>query len=111
MPSGHGDHAAEDEREQQHEHDRLQRHVEQLLGDLPDVREVAARDQQRVDGERGHAATSCERGPGRLGVPGQRQEDVVERRLAALHVDRVDARGIERADDVDEAGRARAAAR
>ena len=32
-----GDGAAEDEREQQHEHQRLQGDVEQLLGDLPDV--------------------------------------------------------------------------
>ena len=42
------DRAAEHVREQQHEHQRLQRDVEQLLGDLADVLDVAAREHERV---------------------------------------------------------------
>ena len=57
VAAGDGDHAAEDEREQQHEHQRLQRDVEQLLGDLADVLEVAA-------GQREAVATASQRGAG-----------------------------------------------
>jgi hypothetical protein len=46
--AGDVDHTAEHVGEQQHEHQRLQRHVEQLLGDLPDVLQVAARERERV---------------------------------------------------------------
>ena len=49
--AGHVDHAAEDVGEEQHEHHRLQRHVEQLLGDLPDVLEVAAGEREAVEQE------------------------------------------------------------
>ena len=65
VAAGDVDDAAEDEREQQHEHDRLQRHVEQLLGDLADVLEVAAGQREAVrhepagaDGERAHQAAT-----------------------------------------------------
>ena len=44
----HRDRAAEHVREQQHEHQRLQRDVEQLLGDLADVLDVAPREHERV---------------------------------------------------------------
>ena len=42
------DRAAEHVREQQHEHQRLDRDVEQLLGDLADVLDVAAGEHERV---------------------------------------------------------------
>ena len=46
--AGDVDRAAEDVREQQHEHQRLQRDVEQLLGDLADVLEVAPGEHEAV---------------------------------------------------------------
>ena len=109
--AGHGDHAAEDVREQQHEHQRLQRDVEQLLGDLADVLEVArARATRLSDGPKRRRATWLSSGGHLLGRRrrlGQGQEHVVQRRLAAVDVDGVDAGRVERPDDVDEA-RARA---
>src|SRR5262249_26551731 len=72
----HADHATEDEAEQQHEHQRLEGHVEELLGDLADVGEVASRDLDavgeqptgarcypgsRFDLVNGHAATASSR--------------------------------------------------
>jgi hypothetical protein len=57
---GDRDHAAEHEREQHREHHRLERDVEQLLGDLADVREMAAGHHQAVGQEvaRHHAASA-----------------------------------------------------
>ena len=42
------DGTAEDEREEQHEHQRLKRDVDQLLGDLPNVLDVAPGEHHRV---------------------------------------------------------------
>ena len=54
----HGDRAAEHVREQQHEHQRLQGDVEQLLGDLADVLDVAAGEHQGVATSVRDAATA-----------------------------------------------------
>ena len=101
------DRAAEDEREQQHEHDRLDRRVGQLLRLAAHVLDPAPRDHERVgDGGGsgaaargrgvGHQAASCSRsgagGAGLGGGAGEREEDVVERRLPQPEVLDRDAR-------------------
>ena len=107
----HVDRAAEDEREQQHEHDRLDRRVRQRLGLAAHVQQPAPGDHPRV-GQEGGAGAGGPReriGPasavwvliaaprdrrdgdggcsvGLRGCAGQRQEHVVERRLGEAEV-------------------------
>ena len=122
----HRDRATEHVREQQHEHERLERDVEQLLGDLADVLDVAAGEHERVapplrepapfaghhDGRRGRRSTGVASAvavmrtasSARARGARQGQEDVVERRLPAVEVDRVDMLGVERTHHLHEAG-------
>ena len=109
VAAGDGDHAAEDEREQQHEHDRLQRDVEQLLGDLADVLRGCGRASARLSattsaargrGESTERVAASRRPPcGRVVRERKTSSSVASRRWTSVGVD---AGGVERADDLDE---------
>src|SRR5262249_28042547 len=62
--AGHVDDVPEDEREQKDEHDRLERHVEELLGDLAHVPQVASGERQAVGHEPPRALSGAGRGGG-----------------------------------------------
>ena len=112
VAAGERDRAAEDVGEQQHEHQRLDRDVEQLLGDLADVREVAPGEDEAVGQAEAQVAAMAvirRRPPSGRRSAGSvsGEEDVVERRLAAVQVGGVDAGGVERAHDLGERRRRR----
>ena len=98
----HRDHAAEHVAEQQHEHERLERHVHQLFRDLLDVLEVAPREHKAV-GAVASEAEVMRRSPGGRRSPRARVRRCHPGSARVAGRQSLDAGAVERAHDVDQA--------